>query len=229
MPDPERLGAVPEISAPVKVWDAQIRLFHWLVVALLGVSFFTADRGLMKWHRASGLGLLTLVIFRIGWGFLGSTTARFSEFVRGPRQVVNYFIGMKNGHGRAYTGHNPAGGWMVVVLLVALLAQASTGLFANDGVHFEGPLAYLITAELSDRVTKLHGILFDLILVLAWVHVVAVLFYFFVKGDNLIVPMLSGMKNRANVPIDARVQFTRPWVAWLLMAGVAGCVWWIVH
>ena len=216
-------------SAGVVVWDVPTRLFHWTLVVLIALSWISADRGLMKLHLWSGSAMLTLLIFRVSWGFLGSTTARFSDFVAGPARVIGYFRGMARGHTRPHAGHNPAGGWMVLVMLMLLLLQACTGLFSNDGLHFNGPLANEVSAEMSDRLTVLHGNVFNFILLMVWVHVVAVLFYYFVGGENLIAPMVHGKKPRAALPSALDLKISRLPAALLCLAVAAGLVWWIVR
>ncbi|HEX4272264.1 MAG TPA: cytochrome b/b6 domain-containing protein, partial [Rhizomicrobium sp.] len=183
----------------VKVWDAPTRLFHWSIVLLVFVSWFSADRGLMTIHLWSGLSLLALLLFRIAWGIMGSTTARFSDFMHPPRNIAGYLKGLARGEKRLHAGHNPAGGVMVVVMIAALLAQAVTGLFSNDGLRFNGPLAMWISQDISDQVTRIHGTIFNIILLLVWCHVVAIGFYLLVRDDNLVGPMFSGKKPRSHV------------------------------
>lgn len=212
----------------VRVWDAPTRIFHWTIVILVFVSWLSADQGFMTVHLCSGLALLALLLFRIGWGLVGSTTARFSDFLHHPRAVIGYLKGDK----RLYAGHNPAGGLMVAAMIVVLLAQALTGLFANDGLHFSGPLALLVSDDISTWFTKVHGLTFNVILLLVWCHVVAVGFYLFVKGDNLVKAFITGKKPHTHVPSEARIAFTRPTIALLvlllvLMAG--GVAWFIIQ
>lgn len=224
MQNPDLDNDTALVAPNVRVWDAPTRLFHWAVVSLVAFSWYTADSGLMRLHLWSGSILLTLLLFRIAWGIVGSTTARFSDFVAGPGAVIGYIVMLARGHKPPHAGHNPAGGWMVVVLMTVLLAQVSLGLFANDDIRFHGPLSLLVSKELSDRLTQLHGILFNIILLLVWVHVVAVGFYLFVKGEDLVKAMISGKKHRAHVPPDANLRFTHPWIALLLLAVSAGAV-----
>lgn len=151
--------------------------------------------------------LLALLVFRIGWGLIGSTTARFRDFLHPPRTVLAY---LRNGAGM-YAGHNPAGGLMVIALILVLLAQAVTGLFANDGLHFSGPLALLVGDDASTRLTAVHSTIFNVILLLVWSHVVAVGFYLFVKGHNLVKAMVTGksltlmFQQRRALPSPARI------------------------
>jgi len=210
----------------VYVWDAPTRLFHWSIVILIFVSWLSADQGYMKIHLWSGLTLLTLLVFRIGWGFAGATTARFSNFLHAPQKVLVYLRDVARGSKPLHAGHNPAGGLMVVALLAILLAQATTGLFANDGLKFSGPLALVVSADQSDRLTQIHGILFDVILVLIWFHLVSIGFYFLVKGENLVGPMVTGKKHRAHVPEGVALVFTHPIIALLLLLlSAAGAAW----
>ena len=131
----------PESHRHVVVWDLPTRIFHWTVVVLVAVSWFSADQGFMRVHLWSGLTLLALLLFRILWGVLGSTTSRFRDFLHPPRKVMAYLRARDDA---LYAGHNPAGGWMVALMIAVLLAQALTGLFSNDGLHFTGPLAYFL-------------------------------------------------------------------------------------
>jgi cytochrome b len=217
-------------SAParVRVWDLPVRIFHWTIVALIATSWIAADRGFMRIHLWSGSALLALLLFRLVWGIVGSTTARFSDFVHSPRATFRYLRALAAGEKPRYAGHNPAGGWMVVVLLACLSAQVGTGLFANDGLEFMGPLALLVTADASDRLTSLHGWLFYVLLLLIWLHVVAAFFYLFVKRENLITPMMTGKKSRPLVPGSGALHFARAWLAGVLFVLSAGVAWWIV-
>jgi cytochrome b len=202
--------AVPVPDEHIRVWDAPTRLFHWSIVALMFLSWLSADQGYMTVHLWSGLTLLALLLFRLGWGLIGSTTARFSNFLHPPRRVIAY---LKSGGSLPHAGHNPAGGLMVMALLAVLLAQILTGLFGNDGLKFAGPLALLVSDDASDQLTRIHGIIFNIILVLVWLHVAAIGFYHFVKGDNLVAPMVSGKKHRTRVPEGAKIIFTHPLLA----------------
>ncbi len=178
----------------VLVWDLPTRLFHWCLFLLVGASWATGEMGEMEWHMRSGIAILTLLLFRLLWGFYGSTTARFVSFVTSPLRAISYGRDLAAGKAARYLGHNPLGGWMVVVLILLLLSQAATGLFSNDDIFTEGPLYHLVTKATSDYLTGLHKTLFDLLLVCVAIHVAASLFYLFVKKENLILPMIHGFK-----------------------------------
>jgi cytochrome b len=215
-------------SVRVRVWDVPVRIFHWTIVVLIATSWIAADQGFMRVHLWSGSTLLALLMFRLVWGIVGSTTARFSDFVHSPRAACRYLRALGAGEKPRYAGHNPAGGWMVMVLLALLSAQVATGLFSNDGLKFMGPLALHVTADTSDRLTSLHGWLFNILLLLIWLHVVAVFFYLFVKREDLITPMLTGKKPRHLVPEEGALRFPRAWLAGVLLVLSAGLVWWVV-
>jgi cytochrome b len=215
-------------NARVAVWDAPTRLFHWSVVVLIFISWLSADQGYMRVHLWSGLTLLVLLLFRIGWGFAGATTARFSNFLHTPSAIFSYLKAMVQGIKPLHAGHNPAGGLMVVLLLAVLLCQAVTGLFGNDGLKFSGPLALLVSADFSDRLTQIHSVIFNILLVLIWLHLVAIGFYFLVKGENLVGPMVTGKKHRAHVPEGVALVFTHPLIALALLLLSAACAAWIL-
>ncbi len=178
-----------------KVWDVPVRVFHWALVALLGFSWLSGEMEWMTWHMWSGYAVLTLILFRIAWGFVGSTHARFADFLYGPRAVMAYLRTLPGRTASRYAGHNPLGGISVVLILLCVLAQATTGLFSNDDVFTEGPLVKWIGKELSDSITTLHKYNFDLLLVLAGIHIAAVLYYFGFKSENLIKSMFTGRKS----------------------------------
>lgn len=179
----------------VPVWDLPVRIFHWTLVLLVIGQVATAQVGgnAMEYHALGGYAILTLVLFRIVWGFVGSRHARFTDFLRGPVAVWRHL----RGQAAQTLGHNPAGGWSVVLMLVSLLTQALTGLFANDDIMMEGPLAKHVSGEVSAFATRIHDVNAIVLLTLIAIHLLAVLFYLFGKKQNLIGPMLTGRKKIA--------------------------------
>ncbi|GAB1392635.1 hypothetical protein MASR1M60_07980 [Rhodocyclaceae bacterium] len=171
------------------VWDLPVRLFHWSLVACVVGAFITAKIGgnLMVWHGRLGLVILGLLVFRIVWGFVGSTYARFLQFVRGPQTILAYLRGQWQGQ-----GHNPLGALSVLGLLGILLAQAVTGLFANDDIAFYGYLASLVESECSSDMTGIHHLLEKVLMLLVILHIGAIVFYAHVRKHNLVKPMVSG-------------------------------------
>lgn len=216
----------------IRVWDLPTRLFHWLLVALLGVSWYTGKSGgidEMTWHMWSGYAILALLIFRLVWGGIGSTTARFTHFVAGPREGLRYAGALLRREPPHYFGHTPLGGWMIVALLVSLLVQTVTGLCANDDIMTEGPLAAFVGKPWSDWMTTIHKWNFDLLLVLAGLHVLAVIGYLVLLGENLIGAMFTGRKRLpAGQPAPA-LRFASPGTALLVLAVAAAIVYATVH
>ncbi|WP_035713195.1 cytochrome b/b6 domain-containing protein [Azorhizobium doebereinerae] len=178
----------------VKVWDAPTRLFHWSLVLLVAGAYATAELGLIDWHFRVGYAILALLLFRLAWGFLGSDTARFARFLASPLEALRHLAHFTRRGPDTEIGHNAAGGWMVLVMLALLLFQAGSGLFSNDEVMAEGPLAKFVGSAWSDRISGWHVFNFNLILALVGLHVLAVLAYAAVKRHDLVRPMVTGMK-----------------------------------
>ncbi|HEX7810307.1 MAG TPA: cytochrome b/b6 domain-containing protein, partial [Burkholderiales bacterium] len=184
------------------VWDLPLRLFHWALVLLVISQVVTAWIGgnALEYHALGGYAILSLLLFRIAWGFLGGTHARFGDFVRGPAAVLSYAKSLVSGAAADHRGHNPLGGWSVLAMLASLLAQASTGLFANDDVMMEGPLAKHVSGRFSEIATAVHDVNAVILLSLVALHVLAVVFYLFGKKRNLVAPMITGRKGPAGPP-----------------------------
>lgn len=174
----------------IQVWDLLIRLFHWCLVILVGAVFATASLGALEVHELAGKGVLDLVVFRLIWGVVGSQTARFSDFLGGFTAIRQYLVYRQS----KSLGHNPLGGWMVAAMLAVLLIQAATGLLANDGILFQGPLAHSISQSLSDVASSAHLRLANLLGGLIAIHITAILLYWFVGRENLVAPMFTGTK-----------------------------------
>lgn len=178
----------------VTVWDLGVRLFHWSLVGLMVAAWVTHKLDRMDSHALVGYAVLTLVLFRLGWGIVGGRHARFADFLRGPATVARYARAFFARRAEPVLGHNPLGGWMVMALLLALLLQAGLGLFATDDVAFDGPLNHLITSKTAAALTTVHKLLFKVILGLVALHLVGVAAHWLVDRDNLIWPMVTGRK-----------------------------------
>lgn len=185
----------PSLQHTVRVWDLPVRLCHWAFALLIPAMWWTAENSEWAWHKRLGLLLLGLLIFRITWGLVGSRTARFASFVRGPGAILSYLRGETSGS----IGHNPLGALSVVALLLAMLLQVSFGLFAGDPFDgATGPLNPLVGVMTADMLTDWHEAFFDVVVVLVGVHLAAIVFYAAVKRDNLIAPMVSGKRAVSN-------------------------------
>lgn len=176
------------------VWDVATRVFHWSLVALIGFSWWSAENAEMQWHYYSGLTICGLLIFRLLWGIFGTSTARFGQFVRGVGPVMAYL--KKNSIDEPVIGHNPLGGWSVMAMLLTLLTQAATGLFAVDVDGLEsGPLSYMIEFEQGRVMAQVHELSFNILLILIALHIGAVLYYLLARRVDLIKPMITGTRD----------------------------------
>jgi len=209
----------------VPVWDAPTRLFHWALAILAVLSFTTGKLGgsWMGWHVKSGYAILALLLFRVAWGFVGSDTARFTHFLRGARAATAYARQLLAGSPPSSTGHNPLGGWMVVLMLAVLLLQAATGLFADDEVRAQGPLAVVVSETTVRQMTRIHSFNEWVVAGLVVVHVVAIGVYQWGLRRDLIGPMLRGTTDAPDAPRVASA-----WVAAAILALAALAVYYLV-
>jgi cytochrome b len=205
----------------VPIWDLPTRLFHWILAGLVAFSWWTAETHRDDLHIWSGMAVLTLLIFRVLWGFFGSSTARFANFVRGPRAVFGYLRGEWRG-----IGHNPLGAISVIALLGLLIVQVGLGLISSDEDGLvEGPLAPLVSYATSDWAVDLHEDLFNVLLAFVALHVAAILFYR-LRGKGLIGPMITG---RGSVePGTEPMRRGKAWVAVLCLLIAIGLTRWII-
>jgi cytochrome b len=206
---------------PQPVWDLPVRLVHWLLAGLIAFSWWSVHHHHTDWHIWSGCAILTLLIFRLLWGFVGSSTARFANFVRGPRAVADYLRGRWSG-----TGHTPLGALSVVAIFLAVVVQVGLGLISQDedGLYM-GPLSRLVSSDTSDKARDLHELWFNIVLGLIVLHVAAIIFYRF-RGKRLTRPMITG-----RAVLDPGTSLMRPakwWVAVICLAVAIGIVRWIV-
>ena len=177
----------------VVVWDIGTRLFHWLLVVSILFSWISAELGgnWMIWHTKSGYVIAGLLSFRLIWGFIGSGPSRFSSFIKGPKAVIHYLSGKDK---TRYLTHNPAGALSVIALITLSLLMVITGLFGNDDIFIEGPLAYLISYESQLRSTELHHLIFKALILMIAMHILAIVWYQKIKGEVLVKPMIDGFK-----------------------------------
>jgi cytochrome b len=178
----------------VLVWDAPVRLFHWLVVVLVAAAYVTLKLNWIDWHVRVGEMLLALVIFRLLWGIFGSETARFRSFVASPAAALRHLRHLFRREPDVQVGHNAAGGWMVLLLLALLLVETLSGLYVNNEIADDGPLSELVPAWLANAISTLHGLVWDVLLAAVALHVLAIALYAVAKGHNLLRPMLTGYK-----------------------------------
>lgn len=176
------------------IWDIPIRLFHWLLVSTIAYSWYSMEiLEDLNQHFIAGYCALTLVLFRIVWGFIGTYYARFTNFIYPLSEVLSYFRDSSDNTKRTYLGHNPAGGLSVIAMLVFILIQISTGLFSTDDYYF-GPLYGLVSDATASTITEIHHLNFDIITGLIALHILTILLYRIVKKERLIGAMFTGKK-----------------------------------
>jgi cytochrome b len=209
--------------AGVKVWDVWVRLFHWAVVVLVAEQILTGELGWLNAHIAGGCTLLGLLLFRLAWGFAGSDTARFAQFVRSPLAAARHLMHFRS-DAASGVGHTAAGGWSVLAMLLLLCVQVGTGLFADDDVATTGPLGQFVSRATRRSLTGVHVRIFWLLLALIALHVAAVLAYKIVKRKDLVWPMITGWTSDAPAGV-AVPRMGRIWVAVILAAVSGGVAW----
>lgn len=216
-------------TSRVKVWDGGVRLFHWSIVALIPMLWFSAEEGYMDWHRRFGLTMLGLVVFRLYWGFAGTRTARFVDFVKGPKAIVAYLGKLK----RPYLpriGHNALGALAVIALLTALAAQVTAGLFAVDVDGIEsGPLSHLVSFDQGRDAAEFHETMFNVILALIGLHLAAIAFYALALKADLIRPMATGARTAPPAPGEQANDAAFPVVRFVIGVALAAAVVYLVQ
>lgn len=212
----------------VKVWDLATRLFHWLLVLLVVAAWLTIENRMIEAHEFIGHSIFALLLFRLMWGFIGSTTARFSNFVKPPLKALSYLKKSLSLQADYSTGHNPAGGWMVIIMLIFFGFQTISGMLANNDLGFSGALSDSISKSLSDTMTQLHALNFNILLALIWLHLVAVFFYVLVKKTNLVKAMWSGKKLENQVKLSDSLSFVSLFRACASFAIALAIAYWIM-
>lgn len=185
-----RFATLPTASATVRIWDLPTRLFHWALAICIVGSLVSVNLGgnAIGWHFRFGYAILTLLLFRLLWGFAGPRYARFGSFPPSPAAALRYL----RGAGGERAGHSPLGALSVYAMLAALAFQVTTGLFANDAIMWDGPLKALVSNATSDLLTRLHKYNRFLVIGLIVVHLGAIVFYAVARRRNLVTPMIAG-------------------------------------
>jgi cytochrome b len=218
---------IPHGDAPLSrsreqpVWDLPVRLVHWLLAGLIAFSWWSVKNLHTDWHIWSGCAILTLLIFRLLWGCVGSSTARFASFVRGPRAVSNDLQGRWSG-----IGHSPLGALSVVAMFLAVAVQVALGLISEDedGLY-TGPLYRLVSTDTSDKARDVHELWFNVILALIVLHVAAIIYYR-LRGRKLTKAMITG-----RAALNPGMQPMRPgkwWAALICLALAIGTTRWVI-
>jgi cytochrome b len=213
------LGAKEARGRAILVWDIPTRLFHWAIAVLIVIAYVTYLLGWMDWHAVAGDAALTLVVFRLLWGFFGSGTARFSRFAAAPRAAFAHLGRIFVREPDRQVGHNPAGAWMVFFLLALLLGETLSGIYVQNDVANQGPLTEITPPRIANAISAAHRILWDALLAAVALHVLAIAVYALAKGHDLVRPMVTGIKT---LPTDvAQPPVASPARAAILLASSA--------
>lgn len=213
-----RVGAADRAVAPraVRAWDRSTRLFHWTLVALIVSAYVTRNYlndPTLYLHRLNGYAVLVLLVFRLLWGLVGSSTARFANFFPLPGPTLRYFRGLVSGRRLHYLGHNPVGSALIFLMLLAVAAQATTGLFTTDDAIAQGPLYDHVSEAVSGRAGSYHAKGFWIVVGLACIHILANLTYQFVFRDKLITSMVTGTKPADHYVDEREARLAPTWRA----------------
>jgi cytochrome b len=217
------------MSHRVRVWDLPTRLFHWLLVIFVIGLMVTGYIGgaAMDWHARIGYAVLTLLLFRIVWGFIGGRWSQFRSFLYAPRSVLAYIGG--RAHPDHLVGHNPLGAGSVFAMLLVLLAQVGTGLVGDDESSFTGPLNRFVSSSTGLAATWYHKAVGQwLLIALVVLHIAAIVFYLKKKRENLVRPMIAGDKEVAAPAPSSRDDARSRIVALVVVAVCGALVAWIV-
>lgn len=205
------------------VWGIPVRLFHWALLGLICVSFYTGKFGefdSIDNHMLAGYGVIALVMFRLMYGFIGKGHIRFTSFIKGPKTIIGY---LKNPE--PTPGHNPLGALGIIALLLSLAVQAGTGLFTTDEIFIEGPLYHLVSSDTASTLSKIHSINQWILLGLIGVHITAIAVHELWLKESILGAMIHGKKELDAKEPEQSHQFV---LALICIAIAGGSTWYLV-
>ncbi len=211
--------AAQQVQPTVLVWDLPTRLFKWSLVITVVGAYITAQFSSNTYtlHKYFGIAVLVLVVFRVMWGFFGGSTSRFATFIASPGTAISYLIDKRSRSVKRYLGHNPAGGLMILTLLVFLLLQTATGMVASDGLDANGPFADSVLPWVSAIGDSIHKVSVYALMAFIAIHIATNIWAQY-HGEPLISAMVSGVKP-ADDYADARAaRAGQVWVAAVCLA-----------
>jgi cytochrome b len=216
------------MSKKYLIWDLPLRLFHWCFAFTVLGCWYTAEQGtdLVEIHMQLGFVTLGLILFRIVWGVIGTTHARFSQFIPLPKDLANYLTSSK--YNKKTPGHNPLGALMVIFMIVLVMAQAISGLFINDDVFSSGPYYGTLSQDLEKIMFFIHHNVFDFMIAAIILHVFAISYYWLIKKQNLILPMITGKKSAKEVKASDAIAHSKLLLAILLVLLCGFFIYWLV-
>lgn len=194
-------------SSQIRVWDPLVRFFHWSLVTAFFIAYITED-DLLTVHSWAGYLILTLLLIRLVWGFIGTRYARFSDFIYSPRNIIQFLKDTVRLRARRYLGHNPAGGAMVMILLFSLLLTTISGVLLLGAEEQAGPVAHWFTQSAGfwgDVLEELHEFFANFTLLLVFVHVIGVIVESLIHKENLVSAMLTGFKPEQKIQTEDKL------------------------
>ena len=209
-------------SSAIRVWDLPTRLFHWCLAGLCIAMMITGELGALKWHMRLGPVVLVLIVFRLVWGWVGSSTARFAFFVKGPAAIRDYLHRVRSGQDWPGIGHNPLGALSVLALLFLPTAMVLTGLFTTDDIFNDAPLVPLVSHHMVKLLSGFHRVGAGVVQGLVGLHLAAIAYYYWGKGENLVLPMITGRKHASAISVLS-LRWTHP--AWAVPILAVAAVW----
>ncbi len=201
------------------IWDLPVRIVHWYLFIAIVVMWWSGEQGQAQIHEWVGYSVLCATVTRISWGFVGGIGARFRAFVVGPKVILNYIR-----KGGEFAGHNPLGALSVVLMLLCMLIQGSSGLFSTDHILFEGPLASW-AGEFSSLFSELHVVNWCFLKLLILLHVLAVIWHQWGRGQPIIQAMWRGQAGHKYTLEPPK----SPILALLIFVIWAGVLWLIIY
>jgi cytochrome b len=214
-------------SQSIRVWDLPTRFFHVLLIILFCALVVSGSQGgnALDWHARFGFAMLTLILFRLVWGFVGGHWSRFLTFTPSPKSLWRYLVAIRQGSDSLEAGHNPIGALSVYAFLFFLTSQLATGLIADDEISFTGPWAHFVSNNLSLSATWYHKeVGKKILLLLVVIHIVAVLYHLYRKKNNLIRPMITGDKILPIETRDSNDRWRQRLLALIITVACAGLV-----
>lgn len=215
----------------IRIWDPWVRIFHWSLAVSIVFMLISGSTGFLffDWHRTAGEIILALFIFRLLWGIFGSSNARLLQLVTHPLAALTHLKDLFTRQAHAERGHNAAGSWAVVIMLLMVGIQAITGLYiADEDELLEGALYGSVSSSLSDWMYQVHHTNAELLKIVVIVHVVMVFFYLVFARQNLITPMLTGTMKWLSNKNPPDVVFQKSIVGLALACGTALAVGYVV-
>ena len=210
------------------IWDLPLRIFHWSFALTILACWYTSEQegDLVDLHMKLGFLAISLIIFRILWGLIGPKHARFSQFIPSPKTLINYLHPAKES--KTTAGHNPLGALMVILMIVLITLQAVSGLFINDDIFSSGPYYGSIGNELEKIMFFLHHNTFDFMIAAIALHLAAIAYYWRIKKQNLVLPMITGNKSAKQVSAVDAIPHSKLILACVVAVCCIGFVYWLV-